>query len=1061
MVKQLGLHISANSIGWCLVEDEAGLLGLGVRAFSSGRDPQSGMPLSKTRNAARAARRRRDGYLGRRRALLRTLIAHGLMPSSWAESKALSDLDPYLLRARALSERLHPFEIGRVLFHINQRRGFRPTSSGVATREDFDLSAIAIGVSRLNDALARGSFQTLGQYLNARLVSGSDARARRKGEDSAYAFFPDRTHLEDEFARIWAEQSKHHGSLMNDDAREALRHILFSQKLPKRQAPPPCPRRPDEGRIHQSSSLFQDFRLYKTLNELEVVGPGTPLRPLTLGERDTLVPLLSKVRAARLDRVARKLGLPPGHRLVTPNGSGQILGKEVPAVLARTKTPLSLWTALSSEEREELWARLSADDAEQVSAEVVEDDLADSDATQEILGTKLPRGRGRYGPTFTRLLLEELRNNVVTEAEAERRISLRDGNPSKTGTAEAIQSRERLPYYGEALSNGLAGDSGNESDPPEARWGAYSDPTTHIWLRQLEKLVNAIIDAHGRPDHISVSIDRELKVRQRQRELRKRRIRIERSAGPRRSQLLMALGQADTGANRALLRAWEALDPGDPAARSCLYCGEPITQESLFEGAVTISLIIPYSRSLDDGPTNKIAAHRRCNQEKGSRVPFEAWGHDQSRWRGLIDRVSRLRLSQQWRFAPNAMARSDRKGDVFTRHFSDMHPLSRSVRAYLSVLYQPSQVQHVHVLSGRLTAPLRRHWGLNTLLGDHVFARNRHSEASPNRLDLRHAAIDAAIAAVTTPALVNQIIRLASAAEQHGEGHFSKKLGKPWLSFREDLGPALARVTVSHKADHGSGAAAHKGVAQTSGQLHDESAYGLTGRTGRLPGTYEVVHRIPFSALSPKDIADPVRIRDPHLRHELARVTHGFADGAFAAALSHFAQHHLIFRGVRRVRVLGERAGATSLNVVLVRDQNGYAYKAYKSNANARYEVWRLPDGSWTHQVISVFAYNRHDAQPERPHPAARKNLSLYQNDLVAIERTAGSVELMRVVKFNSRGQITLALHFEGGALKARDAASSDPFRYLILTASGLKKFKARQVRVDLLGRVFDPGPRP
>jgi CRISPR-associated endonuclease Csn1 len=80
----------------------------------------------------------------------------------------------------------------------------------------------------------------------------------------------------------------------------------------------------------------------------------------------------------------------------------------------------------------------------------------------------------------------------------------------------------------------------------------------------------------------------------------------------------------------------------------------------------------------------------------------------------------------------------------------------------------------------------------------------------------------------------------------------------------------------------------------------------------------------------------------------------------------------------------------------------------------------------------------------------------------VAVERDSGPRELLRVVKFSADGTIVLAPPNEGGALKARDAAprDQDPFKYVYSSAGGLKKLKARQVRVDPLGRVFDPGPR-
>ena len=63
----------------------------------------------------------------------------------------------------------------------------------------------------------------------------------------------------------------------------------------------------------------------------------------------------------------------------------------------------------------------------------------------------------------------------------------------------------------------------------------------------------------------------------------------------------------------------------------------------------------------------------------------------------------------------------------------------------------------------------------------------------------------------------------------------------------------------------------------------------------------------------------------------------------------------------------------------------------------------------------------------------------------------------MRVVKFKE-GQICLADHNEAGSLKSRDANGEDPFKYVYASASSLKKRKARQVRIDPIGQVSDPG---
>jgi CRISPR-associated endonuclease Csn1 len=158
---------------------------------------------------------------------------------------------------------------------------------------------------------------------------------------------------------------------------------------------------------------------------------------------------------------------------------------------------------------------------------------------------------------------------------------------------------------------------------------------------------------------------------------------------------------------------------------------------------------------------------------------------------------------------------------------------------------------------------------------------------------------------------------------------------------------------------------------------------------------------------------------------------------------------------------LGERAGAATLKVIPISDQHGRIYKAYKGNANALFTVWEFPDGKWEARVTSVYAFHQKDFAPEKPHPAARKVLTLRQNDLIAIEKEDGPRQIMRVQKYGLNGQIFLIEHQEAGKMSDRDKNALDPFKFWGPGASSLKAMKARQVRIDPLGRVFDPGFPP
>src|SRR3546814_1034296 len=111
-----------------------------------------------------------------------------------------------------------------------------------------------------------------------------------------------------------------------------------------------------------------------------------------------------------------------------------------------------------------------------------------------------------------------------------------------------------------------------------------------------------------------------------------------------------------------------------------------------------------------------------------------------------------------------------------------------------------------------------RHWKaapegpLNELLPDHNYVENPHSNAPKNRLDHRHHAIDAAVVGATDRRLLNEISKAAGRAEDQNLDKLFDGLPTPWEGFRDELRESLARVIISHKADHGRKGVATKGM---------------------------------------------------------------------------------------------------------------------------------------------------------------------------------------------------------------------------------------------------------
>ena len=192
-----------------------------------------------------------------------------------------------------------------------------------------------------------------------------------------------------------------------------------------------------------------------------------------------------------------------------------------------------------------------------------------------------------------------------------------------------------------------------------------------------------------------------------------------------------------------------------------------------------------------------------------------------------------------------------------------------------------------------------------------------------------------------------------------------------------------------------------------------------------------------LTELKQKPIAELLDMAEAHMRKLIA----GVPDGTYSGTATILSQEYqTIYEPIR--------------------DASGRIYKAYAGSSNDRYNIWRMPDGKWRHDVVSTFNAHQKGYQEERPHPAAKKVLSLCQNDMIAVERNGGPREIMRVIKFTQNGQVALVQHNEAGKLAERNKSVNDSLQIINPTPSGLKAMKARQVRIDPLGRVFDPGPR-
>ncbi len=824
---RLGLDLGTNSIGWAAVKldengEPCGVLDMGVRIFPDGRNPTDKTSNAVERRVARGARRRRDRYLKRRDDLMRSLVTFGLMPRDEAERKALEGLDPYALRARSLDHPLEPHELGRALFHLNQRRGFKSNRKVGGGEDESEAKKTRAEINALRGSIEESGAQTLGEFLAQRHERDEPVRSR-----PGAGLYPDRAMYEAEFDAIRAAQEPHH-DLSPKQWVELRDRIIFFQRPLKPVEPGLCQLEDGEKRAAKALPIAQEFRMLQEVNNLKLRIGADPERTLCDGERQRAMERLRSGKDIKLSvgkdnkpaKLTGDIGLPSGAVFnLARGGRKSVEGDATTKRLAKLFG--SRWLSLPLDERNDIVGfMLETEEPEAVRRKAVEEWGLDDAQAEAVANASLPDGYSNLSEKAIRNLLPHLEaGRVYSDAVVDA------GYPHHSDFRNT-EAHERLPYYGEVLERDVVGadpEKDPETDGDPARYGRIGNPTVHIGLGQLRRVGNRLIEVYGKPEEVVVELGRDLKMnREQKREYEWR----QREGGERNERLrkdLESTEQEVTPDVLRKLRLWE--EQGPVQARICPYTGKTISFDMAVSAATQIDHILPFSKTLDDSMANKIVCVAAANRDKGDRSPYEAFGHNPPGYdyEEILDRAAKLPPNKRWRFDDDAMKRFEDESDFLDRQLNETRYLSRTARTYLAHLYdeKTERSQRVRVVPGRMTALLRRGWGLEGML-----RVNEDGEiVGKQRDDHRHHAVDAFVVANTTQGLLQRFAD-AAGSSRDAEEKLAKVAGNvpPWEGFdREQVRPFLDGMVVSYKLDHGTPGK----QGSTTGQLHNETAYGF------------------------------------------------------------------------------------------------------------------------------------------------------------------------------------------------------------------------------------------
>jgi CRISPR-associated endonuclease Csn1 len=822
--------LGANSLGWAALRIDngqtSGLLASGVRIFPAGMSQlESGKDESpaQQRRAARLQRRQTDRRRRRIRKIYNLLASYGLAapaPSPEERARVVARLDrslsakfgdhsrlPYLLRARGLDEPLEPFEFGRALFHLAQRRGFlsnRKAANNGKKQDDEDQGVVRQKITQLQADIAAAGCRTLGEFLSR--LDPSETRIRGR--------YTSRAMYVHEFDLLWDAQAAHHPELLTAERKTALWSAMFFHRPLRDQSERigDCELEPGEKRAPVWHPLVQRFRMLQELAHLRLVDSAGTASPLSAEQRAIVLKELEKGDLP-VGRLKKLLGI---GRSVEVNlergGKKELIGDRTGARLRSAF--LDRWDTMTDAERLEA--------AEDLASDLDEDSLT-AKAEQRWCLNPL------QAEVYAGLSLEFGKYAAYSTKAIARLLPLLE--------AGADITTARMTVYPENFATKIL-----DSLPPvQTHLKEIRNPAVVRALTELRKVVNALIRRYGRPAEIHIELARELKSPKAERETRWKRMR-QREAQRKDAAARILSVDGNRRVSRAEIEKWLL---AEECGWLCPYSGRGFSHTQILDsGELQGEHILPLSRAQDDSFANKTLAYAGVNTTKGDRTPREAFGGTEQ-WDTIIERVRAFKgdyaRHKLQRFQWTTEQVESLLADFTSRQLNDTRYASKLAARYLSCLYggiaDEQGRQRIFVSPGQVTAFLRRLWAVEGLLsGDETKTRDAH----------RPHLIDAVVVGLTGPRWVKELSDAAARARQAGRRRFAS-LEAPWPGFVDDVRKALENTVVSNRVDR-----------KASGALHDETLYGRV----RLPAEGEItVRRKAVHTLSKNEISQIVDAR--------------------------------------------------------------------------------------------------------------------------------------------------------------------------------------------------------
>lgn len=868
MKRVLGLDLGVGSVGWALIEKDeldrpTKIIGIGSRTvpmldgeedgFSSG----SGKSANSQRTIKRTARKCNSRYKLRREHLTEGLRALNMLPD--APLFELSPLQLWQLRAKAATERVTLPELGRILYHLNQKRGYKHSKDNEQDSKQTEYVAI---VNRRYAELKEEGL-TIGQHFAQKLKESE--HQQKNGTSYSYRIkdqvFP-RAAYEEECRTILKTQQQFYPTILTDDVVADFFNFIYYQRplrsckhlvsrceleaqllLPKEgnnsYAPRVCP---------LSSPLAQLDKIWEAVNNFTIKNKQNDVLYITLEQRKEIVDYLQDNLTIKKDKIRNILGISKSKEwIVKADNINALQGN---------KTRIAISEALSAGQltRKEIDAFLRFDidfdtyvDTE--TGEMMPDILVVNNSYEEQPLNKL--WHCIYSIPEEKDLIRALqklgiKDNTVLDALS--KLSFKTAGYANKST-RAI--RKILPYlmeghkYSEACymagynhSNSITKEEEAKrvlkDHLPQIQKNELRQPVVEKILNQMINIVNTLIKDGDEIKEIRVELARELRQSKDERIEANRDIR----ANKRKNDEISARIQKEYGLtptrNRIMrYKMWTETN------HQCIYCGTRIKAEEFLNGIDEKEHIIPKSLLFDNSFSNQTCACRKCNQEKGNRTALD-YMRDKQRESDYLTRVNellekknisktkynRLLASYKDYIERKKQGKETEDDKDLWENFIDRQ-LRQSQYIAKKAIEVLRQICHdVYATSGSVTDALRHQWGYDNILHDLNFERfakagntEMHTIVGRNgseteverikgwnkRIDNRHHAVDALTIALTTQSMIQRINTLSASREtmkkdvEQADEKFNEKKSilEKWIAIQPHFSYSEAKKAIS------------------------------------------------------------------------------------------------------------------------------------------------------------------------------------------------------------------------------------------------------------------------